>query len=79
MLYMGHLSIKKEILERINTLPEELQQKVLEFIDSLTQNLPKGIPGKQLLRFSGCISLDDLQTMTKTIADGCEKIDAHEW
>jgi len=45
---MGPGSLKKEIQKRIDVLPHELQKKVLDFIDSLTQKLPKGIPGKQL-------------------------------
>lgn len=76
---MGPSSLKKEILERINALPHKLQQKVLEFMDSLTQKLPKGIPGKQLLRFAGCISQEDLQTMKEAIAEGCERVDVPEW
>lgn len=72
-------TLKKEILERINALPYELQQKVLDFIDSLTQELPKGIPGKQLLRFAGCISQEDLQKMKEFIAEGCERVDVREW
>ncbi len=79
MSSMKPASLKKEIIERINLLPSELQQKVLEFIDSLTQKLPKGTPGKQLLRFAGCISRKDLKSMTDAIAEGCERVDVREW
>lgn len=79
MLNLGSASLKKEILDQINTLPSELQQKVLEFIHSLTRGLPKGILGKNLLKFAGIISLDDLKIMIETIEDGCEQIDVHEW
>ena len=79
MSSMGPISLKKEIQKRIDVLPHELQKKVLDFIDSLTQKLPKGIPGKQLLRFAGCISHDDLRTMKEAIGDGCEKVDLRNW
>jgi len=52
----------------MEALPYDLQQKVLDFINSLTQKLPKGIPGKKLLRFTGCISQEDLQAMKEAIS-----------
>jgi len=41
--------------------------------------VPKGVPGKQLLRFAGAIQKDDLQAITQTIEAGCERIDLNEW
>jgi hypothetical protein len=76
---MDPISLKKEILGRIDTLSYELQRKLLEYIDFLTQKVPKGIPGKQLLKFAGSISQGDLKAMEQAIEDGCERIDAREW
>jgi hypothetical protein len=73
------ISLKKEIVARIDTLPYELQRKLLEYIDFLIQKIPKGIPGKHILKFAGSISQGDLHAMEQAIEDGCERIDAHEW
>ncbi|MHA1232933.1 MAG: hypothetical protein ACTSPQ_20090, partial [Candidatus Helarchaeota archaeon] len=70
MSIMGAQSLKKEILERLEGLSYNLQQKVLNYIDSLTQKLPKGIPGKKILRFAGCISQEDLHAMEEAIREG---------
>jgi hypothetical protein len=71
--------LKKEILKQIDTLSFDLQRKVLEFIYTLNNKLPKGVAGKKLLRFAGSISQDDLQAMKEAIENGCEQIDVHEW
>jgi len=68
---MDPISLKKEILRRVNTLSYELQCKLLEYIDFLTQKLPKGVPGKQILKFAGSISQEDLQAMEKAVEDSC--------
>jgi len=36
---------------------------------------PKGIPGKQLLRFAGTIDHDDIQAIEQAIEAECEKVD----
>ena len=76
---MDPQALKKEILGRIDTLSYELQRKLLEYIDVLTQRVPKGVPGKRLLKFAGSISKGELQAMEQAIEDGCERIDAPEW
>jgi hypothetical protein len=69
-------SIKDSLLSQINKLPYDLQLRVLDFVKAL---IPKGVEGKSLLRFEGTISVDDLQLMSKTIEEGCERIDFNEW
>ena len=67
------------IVEQLKDLPYELQRQVLEFTRSLASSMPRGIPGRQLLRFAGAIPFDDLQLMRDAIEEGCEQIDDHEW
>jgi len=74
-----NVSIKGEIIERLDALPYELQRRVLDFARALTLSEPKGIPGKQLLHFAGMIQPDDLQAMAQAIEAGCERIDLDEW
>jgi hypothetical protein len=72
--------IVEEVIEQLKTLPEELQLRVLEFSRALAKSAPhSGIPGQQLLRFAGAISLDDTTLMSEAIEEGCERVDTNEW
>ena len=75
---MENASIKKEIADQLDALPPELQQRVLELVRTLASSVPKGVRGKDLLRFAGAIPKDDLQAMTKAIEAGCERTN-DEW
>lgn len=68
--------IKDNLLAQIDKLPYDLQLRVLDFLKTLK---PKGVEGKNLLRFEGTIPADDLQRMSKAIEEGCEKVDISEW
>lgn len=70
--------IQEELLQQMSRLPEEEQRRVLAFARGLAP--PEvGVRGSDLLKFSGLISHDDLQTMARTIEEGCERIDPSEW
>jgi hypothetical protein len=73
------ISIKRKLLEQLEALPYEFQRRVLDFAQALAVSVPKGVPGKQLLRFAGTIPADDLQMMAQAIEVGCEKVDWDEW
>jgi len=68
-----------KVVEQLETLPENLQQRVLAFVQTLRTVVRSGIPGKWLLRFAGAIPLDDLQLMQQAIETGCEQVDLNEW
>ena len=72
-------SIVTQVVEKLSHLPDNLQRRVLEFVESLTIPTQRGIPGKQLLRFAGSISLEDIQQIQATIETGCEQVDLNEW
>jgi hypothetical protein len=38
-------------------------------------SVPKGIPGRDLLRFAGTLSPEDAEEMRQAIEEGCEQID----
>ncbi|MGI8565602.1 MAG: hypothetical protein ACR2LZ_03870 [Pyrinomonadaceae bacterium] len=69
--------IKKEIFTRLDMLPVEKQQQVLNFIRVIAS--PTGVAGKELLRFAGTIEPDDLHLITQAVENGCEQVDADEW
>ncbi|MEE8391199.1 MAG: hypothetical protein V3S14_10445 [Anaerolineae bacterium] len=68
-----------KVVEQLETFPENLQQQVLAFVEALRTAVRPGIPGKQLLRFVGAISLDDLQLVQQAIETGCGQVDLNGW
>ena len=76
---MTHSLIKQEIVKQLDQLPLELQQRVLDFTQALVLSLPKGVPGKRILRFAGILEPEDAQAMAQAIEAGCEQVDANEW
>ncbi len=75
---MNSIVITK-VVEKLQALPENLQQRVLVFVQTLQTAVPSGVPGKQLLRFTGAIPLDDLQLMKQAIETGCGQVDPNGW
>jgi hypothetical protein len=72
--------IADKVIDQLKYLPDEAQQQVLEFARSLALSLtPRGISGKDLLRFAGTISPEDLKIMSEVIEQDCEQINANEW
>lgn len=72
-------TILEQVIEQLKVLPEELQWRVLEFTRALRQSSPRGTPGRELLRFSGAIPLEDVRLMSEAIERACEQVDANEW
>jgi hypothetical protein len=62
--------LKDQIFEQMDRLTDPQQRKVLDFARALGQ--PLGRPGKDLLRFAGTISGDDLDAMSRALEDRCE-------
>lgn len=77
---MTTVTIKNEFMEQLGRLPAELQLQALQFVRALgVSKRPSGTAGKSLACFAGCIPIGDLQQITNTIQDGCEKVDVDEW
>ena len=73
------VSIKKQILDQVSKLPLAQQQLVLNFASSLMRKSPRGVPGKDLLTFAGCIKAADVEAMSRAIEEGCERVDVNGW
>ena len=71
--------ITQQLVEQVDRLPPEFQRKVLDFAQALALALPKGVPGRSLVRFAGTIDADDLKAMSQAIKADCEQVDADEW
>ena len=67
--------IKQEMLEQLDTLPDDMQRRVLDFARALASFAPKGVPGTQLLKFGRSIPSDDLKLISKVIRSDCERVD----
>ncbi|HLO89102.1 MAG TPA: hypothetical protein VK203_29410 [Nostocaceae cyanobacterium] len=72
------ISIIEQVIEQLKIMPEDLQYQVLQFARSLTGSKIKGVPGKELLRFAGSITKEDLLLMSAAIKEDCEQVDTHE-
>jgi hypothetical protein len=71
--------IADKVIEQLNTLPPELQWRVLEFARALAQSTPRGVPGRQSLHLAGTISPEDAELIREAIERGCEQVDTNEW
>ncbi|HHW41883.1 MAG TPA: hypothetical protein GXX19_12210 [Syntrophomonadaceae bacterium] len=75
---MAREYVKQEILKQLDRLPYEVQRQVLNYVRTLA-SFPKGVPGKQLVRFAGTLSEEDARVMSQAIEIGCEQVDTDEW
>jgi len=66
-------TVKDEIIDQVERLDAPQQRKVLDFARRLT--VPAGTPGRDLMRFVGCIDPVDLDDMSHAIQESCEKIE----
>jgi len=71
--------LEKELRQQLEHLPFGQQRQVLNFARALVSTRTKGVAGHQLLQFAGTIESSDLKEISQAIAEGCEKVDKHEW
>jgi len=76
---MATLSLKDEILDHISAFSYEKQRLVMEYITSIESRTIRGVPGKEIVRYAGRISQEDLTVMTRAIQTDCEQVDDNEW
>ncbi len=72
-------TIRAQVIEQMETLPEELQRQVLAFVRELQGSMRRGVSGKQLLEFAGAVPPDDLEAMRQAIEQECGQVDLNEW
>jgi hypothetical protein len=76
---MVSLNVREEILNQLGQLSSEHQRLVLEYAQKLAISEVKGVPGKNLLRFSGTFSEADADAISRIIESNCERVDVDEW
>ena len=72
-------AIKQQILNDLERLMPEQQRHAAELIRGFASTLPKGIAGRDLLRFAGTMDDESACQMTGAIEEGCERVDLDEW
>ncbi len=65
--------LKEKVTHQLETLPDDLLQRVSEFIETLKRPGLIGTPGHKLLKFAGTISAEDADTMLHVIEQDCRK------
>ncbi len=70
-----NVSIVDRVVEQLKSLPQELQWRVFEFARALAASTPRGVPGRQLLRFAGALPASEADAMRTAIEQHCEQVD----
>ncbi len=71
--------LKNRIINELDSLNQEQQKKLLDYVINLKLSEKKATSGKSLVGFSGVISKEDLAVMEKAIVEDCEQVDLNEW
>lgn len=71
--------LKNKIISELDSLNQEQQKKLLDYVINLKLSEKKVASGKNLVGFSGIISKEDLAVMEKAIEEDCEQVDLNEW
>ena len=71
--------IVEKIVEKLERMPPELQERVLRFAESLSADNGRGVSGRDPVKFAGTIEQRDLQAMSQAIEEACEQVDRNEW
>jgi hypothetical protein len=71
-------NLDAELIAEFGKLSSDQQVRVLAMVRAIAAAMP-GTPGGQLMRFSGVLTDQEAQAMEDAIAEGCEKVNEHEW
>ena len=74
---MSDVIIKKVVAE-MRTLPEHLQEEVLQFLEGLKQTRPIGVPGSSWKKFAGTLTNEEAEEMLRVIEEGCGQINEED-
>jgi hypothetical protein len=75
---MKTMDLKSQIMLRVETLPVELQRRVLDYCDAVQPPI-RGERGESLLSFTGILDDQSASEMSAAIEEACETVDAREW
>ena len=65
-------AIKAEIEHKLDQLPVELQQRVLNFAEALVMTQPHRRHNARFMQFAGILTDEEAQSILKAVEEGCE-------
>jgi len=71
---MVDAAVKEQILGDLERLSPAMQARAAQLVHGLVSATPRGVPGRDLLRFAGTIDAQSIREMEEAIEDGCERI-----
>ncbi len=77
---MSAAEIHHELLQEIDHLRPDQQERVLKFARRLTvSKFPEGLSWDEMKKYRGIISQEEAEAMKKAIEEECERIDPEGW
>ena len=76
---MVNPEVQAALLARLESLPVEMQRRVLDFAEALAVGVSGGRGPDELLSLSGSLAKESAAEMLEAIAEGCENVDADAW
>jgi len=73
------MDVRQEIARRVDSLPPDLQAKVLGFVASLSASKPTGEQGVALRQFTSFLDPVSAQEMILAIEEECERLEGDDW
>jgi hypothetical protein len=73
------MDVKQEIARKVDNLPPDLQEQVLQFVASLPTSALTGENGATLRQFSSSLDSVSARQMIQAIEEECERVEAGEW
>ena len=75
---MNQVLIEK-VNHQLEMLPDDVIDRILQFITTLKSQVIKGVPGTKLMKFAGTISPEDAECMLEAVEQDCRRVDIDEW
>ena len=76
---MVNPEVREALLARLDSLPVEMQRRVLDFAEALAIGSPDSGDLDALLALSGSLDEESAVEMLNAISEGCENVDSDGW
>jgi hypothetical protein len=66
-------TVQEQILNDLERLSPQMQARAVQLVHGLVSQIPKGSPGRDLLRFAGLLDSESVRQIEEAIEEGCER------
>lgn len=73
---MADATLKEEIIQEVDSMTPEMQERVLKYVRDLKRPAKSG---KDILQLAGILTHEEAQEWLDAIEEGCEQVDPNEW